>query len=416
MESLRCRIQELENSRQAIADTPSVAISSTKSANQDDPEITPEVSALGFVEEESDGSGVPTHHQQFVPSEAVDISKANSHVLSTNKTTYVSAAMGFQDAKGPASLDNRTPMEGYEGDDESAIDAMGVFGSVGRRESQGPDFFGPSSTLSFLCQARRAMSRSEVSPNCDRQKNAMLDFFQDEAISVGEKSRSPSFEASKNRFSLAGHRLIIPPRNQADALLESYWIKFHSLYPFLHRQSFTKKYLTLWTPSFTYHSAQIPQSQRDRGFYDGLDDILFHCLLNLVFALGSQFDTIGEGGDRSELGSAFFGRAKALIDFDMLAQGNIYLVQILILMGQYLQSTDMTSACWNIVGLAIRVAQGIGLHHEPEYCDQGCCSKGNLNQVETEMRRRAWTGCMILDRYVICNGEFDIVTRKIILR
>ncbi|KAL5363808.1 fungal-specific transcription factor domain-containing protein [Aspergillus floccosus] len=235
---------------------------------------------------------------------------------------------------------------------------MGVLGSISHREGQRSDFFGPSSTLRFLSQARPAMSRGGPSPECDWQKNAMLGIFQDEAISVGECSSS-SPVTQKLIPGLPGHEFSISPRSQADALLESYWIKFHSLYPILHRPSFTEKYVTLWTPSPRDQFAQDTGSQRESSFYDDLDDRSFHCLLNLVFAFGSRFSTMGDGSDRA---STFFGRAKVLIDFDMLAQGNIYLVQMLILMGLYLQSTDMMSACWNMVGLAIRVAQGIGLH------------------------------------------------------
>jgi hypothetical protein len=396
VESLRCRIQELEESRQVNSDTPNFAISLAKSATQGESAVTPEAPASRLVAEEIEGSGLDAHHQNL---EMVDIPEATSmQAPTTDQSIYSSTIMGHQVATAPAPSDRRTTIEDDEGDDESGMDAMGVFGSISHRKRQGSDFFGPSSTLSFLSQARRAMQRSENSPDCDRQRNAMLGFFQDEAISVGESSHSPSFTASRPGFSLSEHRLSIPPRNRADALLESYWINFHSLYPFLHRPSFTEKYLTLWTPCPKDHPAQGPGSQRSRGFYDDLDDKTFHCLLNLVFALGSQSGTIGDGSDRTQLGLTFFERAKALIDFDMLVQGNIYLVQMLILMGQYLQSTDMTSACWNMVGLAIRVAQGIGLHHEPDHCDQGCCSTGKLNQLEAEMRRRAWTGCVLLDR------------------
>lgn len=405
MESLRCRIQELEERHQNTAETPNFAPSSARSArsaSHGESVVTPEPLAPRIAAEEAEQRRFSPHDQDMAPSKELHIPEVPVlPAASTDQSLYNSAILGYQAAPGAASLDRRSAVEDDEGEDESRIDAMGVFGSIGRGERQGSDFFGPSSTLRFLSQARRALSRSQHSPDRDRQKDAMLGFFQDEAISVGGSSGSPTFTTSKTVSDFSGHQLSIPPRNQADALLESYWIKFHSLYPFLHRPSFTEKYMTLWTPSDGDQSTQGPTSQRNKGFYDDMDDRTFHCMLNLVFALGSQFGIIEDEGNRTQLGLTFFGRAKGLINFDMLVQGNIYLVQTLILMGQYLQSTDMTSACWNMVGLAIRVSQGIGLHHEPDSCDQGCCSKGKLSQLEIEMRRRAWSGCALLDTLVI---------------
>jgi hypothetical protein len=286
--------------------------------------------------------------------------------------------------------------------DELQIDATGVFGSFrGRDDTQGHDFFGPSSTLHFLSHARRVMSQNTAGRTEDhgQQKSALLSVFQDEGFSVGgggSPDHPSSLEAPvKPSFSLGGHRLSIPPRAQADALLESYWTYFHSLYPVLHRPSFTERYLTLWAPSSCHHPSS-PQDQRRKGFYTTLDERLFHCLLNLTFALGSQFGPAAvDDIDRRELGLIFFKRAKVLIDFDILARGDIFLVQMLILLGHYLQSTDMASACWNMVGLAIRVAQGIGLQHEPDDSEQG-----KLSQLAIEIQRRAWTSCILLDRYV----------------
>lgn len=318
------------------------------------------------------------------------------------RASGTASSTGSENPTGSVVVDRHSIMGDLEADDAAGIDAMGVFGSIGDREGQRPHFYGPSSTLRFLSHARRAMSQSTSTAGAERaqQRNELLGLFQDEGISVAGSSHPSSLEAPKPSFSFSGHHLSIPPRSQADALLDDYWTYFHSLYPVLHRPSFMEKYMTLWAPS----SARTPphglKSQPPKGYYAALDDKLFHCLLNLAFALGTQFGTAVDEGDRRELGLIFFKRAKALIDFDILARGDIFLVQMLILLGHYLQSTDMASACWNMVGLAIRVAQGIGLHHEPDYCEQGCCSKGMSSQLEMEMRRRAWTSCILLDRQV----------------
>lgn len=312
------------------------------------------------------------------------------------------SSTGSENPTGSVVVDRHSIMGDHEADDAAGIDAMGVFGSIGDREGQRPDFYGPSSTLRFLSHARRAMSQSTSTAGAERaqQRNELLGLFQDEGISVAGSSHPSSLEAPKPSFSFSGHHLSIPPRSQADALLDGYWTYFHSLYPVLHRPSFMEKYMTLWAASSARTPPHALELQPRKGYYAALDEKLFHCLLNLAFALGTQFGAAVDEGDRRELGLIFFKRAKALIDFDILARGDIFLVQMLNLLGHYLQSTDMASACWNMVGLAIRVGQGIGLHHEPDYCEQGCCSRGMLSQLETEMRRRAWTSCILLDRQV----------------
>jgi hypothetical protein len=58
-------------------------------------------------------------------------------------------------------------------------------------------------------------------------------------------------------------------------------------------------------------------------------------------------------------------------------------------MALLLHSTPFPSRCWNAVGMACRLAQGLGLHTES--------SRTSRPPLETEIRRRTWHGCVILD-------------------
>jgi hypothetical protein len=195
--------------------------------------------------------------------------------------------------------------------------------------------------------------------------------------------------------------MTIPPRDEADDLVNSYWCWTHSLYPLIHRPSFEERYHMIWYPrteSLCRSIEACAQASKPAGLYVTMGDRLFYCMLNTVFALGTLYSSRMDYKDRDQMSRVFFERAKKLMDLDMLAAGSLALVQTLLLMGQYLQSTEMSSSCWNIVGLAVRVAQSIGLHHDPKSCNQGCCPAQTLDQVESEMRRRAWAGCVLLDR------------------
>ena len=62
-------------------------------------------------------------------------------------------------------------------------------------------------------------------------------------------------------------------------------------------------------------------------------------------------------------------------------------------MTQYLQGTKKSVQTWTIHGLAVKAAFSIGLHSPAAY--------RNLGVHERETRKRAWWGCVLLDRYAI---------------
>lgn len=292
-------------------------------------------------------------------------------------------------APAPGLSEGNDSVSNSSGDEsETEMDAMGVLGSVdgiNRARTRRPsDYFGPSSTIGLLGKARRAMSKKRChhAHSSSRREEACQEC---QAASTSSPSRSLGSHgaASKAKDSTKAFGFVIPPRSEADSLVESYWVGCHSLYPFLHKPSFIDRYIELWNGK--------SESQK-KSSYANLDGTGFYCMLNVVFALGALLNPDIDERTRESVSRSFFDRSKQLLDLDRLGHGSPALVQTLLLMGQYLQSTDMSSSCWNIVGLAIRVAQCIGLHHEPKQ------SRKMVDQVETEMRRRTWTGCVLLDR------------------
>jgi hypothetical protein len=243
-----------------------------------------------------------------------------------------------------------------EGGDEKELgtDAMGA---ASTRDYK-PGFFGGSSTLSFMEGIKAAISSSaQVSPT--------------------DTTTPPSLHPRPRRSQSARipvndvDALVLPPRRTADHLVDLYFKYVHTLYPWLHEPSFRSQYESLWmTPGGTATE----------------DDPLFYCLLNLVLALGCQFSTLFESSIHS--GDTFFNRAKTLLGFSIFDVGTLQVVQALLLMGSYLQSTNRPNRCWNVLGMGIRVAQGLGLHIE----------RGGGDLVERETRRRAWWGCVLMDR------------------
>jgi hypothetical protein len=199
----------------------------------------------------------------------------------------------------------------------------------------------------------------------------------------------------------------IPPRARADLLVNLFWTYVHSLYPFLHWPSFYDRYLALWNAE---GACSQPSSAKDtpHDYYDDIDEALFHCMLNVVLALGVLHNTNISQEQQNEISNSFFNRAKRLLDLDVLGSTSVALVQVLLLMGQYLQTRDISSSCWNIVGLAIRVAQGMGLQYKPGQRRTTWLDESQApDQLEEEMRKRTWSGCILLDRY----GPFTFCIR-----
>jgi len=82
---------------------------------------------------------------------------------------------------------------------------------------------------------------------------------------------------------------------------------------------------------------------------------------------------------------------------------NLQIVQALLLMGNYLHSSNRPNRCWNVVGLGIRVALGLGLHIER--------NSGDL--LDQQARRRAWSGCVMMDRSSISNLSYCISNSRL---
>ena len=61
-------------------------------------------------------------------------------------------------------------------------------------------------------------------------------------------------------------------------------------------------------------------------------------------------------------------------------------------MGLYLQSTELSGACWNLVSIAVRTGQALGLHEDAidMFDDAG-------DSAEHDLRERVWGGCVLLD-------------------
>lgn len=137
------------------------------------------------------------------------------------------------------------------------------------------------------------------------------------------------------------------------------------------------------------------------------EEAIFTATLNLVFALGCKFSSFVEPSQHLSVADDFYQRSRQSYPFDILDSTSISLVQMLVLTGVYLQSTQHASRCWNSIGLAIRMAQSLGLHVD-------AVSHRGISQLALEMRRRIWHTCVHLDRLLCMTfGRPSMIDRSI---
>ncbi|KAJ9151385.1 Fungal specific transcription factor [Pleurostoma richardsiae] len=183
---------------------------------------------------------------------------------------------------------------------------------------------------------------------------------------------------------------VLPPRKQADHLVETYWSSMDPLFMFLDKPRFEHAY---------------------RGIFAGtpidVDERIFVSTLNIIFALSAQVSESTAAEKREQLSSTYFHRAQELLHLTFWDTGSIELVHCLLLMGQYLQCTSRPQQTWMVVGFAVRIAQGLGLHR----CE---ASTSASNIRDRQLIRRTWKACIIMDWTVaVTHGRPAIISPSV---
>ncbi|KAL0934332.1 C6 transcription factor [Colletotrichum truncatum] len=155
-----------------------------------------------------------------------------------------------------------------------------------------------------------------------------------------------------------------PNRHITDAMIDAYFRLYHVSYPIIHEATFRAQY-----------AGVIPRPSGD-------------CWLVLAYTVAA----IGVYTTATNLGSldvSLFAQARSILSFNFLEVGNLTLVQALTLISNYQQKRDKPNSGYNYLGLAVRMAMGLGLHKE----FQGW----NISPLNMEIRRRVWWSLCVFD-------------------
>lgn len=160
----------------------------------------------------------------------------------------------------------------------------------------------------------------------------------------------------------AGPRHI--PKHKLEHYIDQYFHTYHISYPIVHKPLFMAQVNDI-----------VP---RPSGCWDSL--------LYVVAAIGSFMSATSPDEDDDLV---LFDMAKSRLSIDVLESGNVTLVQTLTLMSNYLQKRDRPNSGYNYLGLAVRMALGLGLHKHMD--------DTNMTLLDLEIRRRVWWCLYIFD-------------------
>ncbi len=259
----------------------------------------------------------------------------------------------------PEGADHGSPSTPHSTSDQHHSGANAMMGLIEEGEHADESVVGDSSAASFMNRIKAVLDQ-QLSPTSAQQSQSVASSGAATGLIRQRRFRNPDY--------------VLPSRHQADKLLEVYWRLVDPLYPFIDKDDFMGKYQTLWTGNPTMD-----------------DEICFICLLNAMFAVGCILDSSIRPQDRVSSGEVYFKRAQGYVDLDFLQFQSVHTVQCLLLLAQYLQSTREPQQCWLFAGLAIRIAQSLGL-------DLPSTSAGTAAGKPDDFLRKVWHGCVLMDR------------------
>lgn len=173
---------------------------------------------------------------------------------------------------------------------------------------------------------------------------------------------------AKSRPSMSSYPSLVqqpnPNRQIADIMIDAYFKLYHLSYPIIHEPTFRAQF-----------SEVIPRPHGDSWLV----------LAYVVAAIGVW--SLAKTPDNLDL--QLFSQARSILSFNFLELGNLTLVQALTLTSNYQQKRDRPNSAYNYLGLAVRMAMGLGLHKE----FQGW----NISPLNMEIRRRVWWSLCVFD-------------------
>ncbi|UKZ78654.1 hypothetical protein TrVFT333_006400 [Trichoderma virens FT-333] len=204
-------------------------------------------------------------------------------------------------------------------------------------------------------------------------------------VSSGSSITMPMSDAPLFELRLSSRRpgdehgdKVLPPRRQADQLLNTFWRCVHPVDYFLDEKRFGQLYELLFA-----------------GMHLEIEERVFIATLNIVFAFATQVQESVGVAERNEVANTYFQRAWNLLRPETILwePPSLEVVECLLLMSRYLQCTNNSHQSWMAVGSAIRMAQSLGIHFSKTL-------ETGMSSDQAHWRHHLWNCCVFADMSV----------------
>lgn len=179
------------------------------------------------------------------------------------------------------------------------------------------------------------------------------------SVPAAPKTSTPNSESSQK---LAANLQREVPSHKIEAYIANYFKEYHTNYPLVHQGLFMAQFHEI-----------VPRPKHSK------------ILIYIVAAIGAFMSATAPNDDDLIL----YQCARSHLSVEILEVGSLTLVQSLCLISNYLQKRDRPNSSHNYLGLAVRMAYGLGLHKDHPSVE------GNL--LYREIRRRVWWCLFIFD-------------------
>ncbi|KAF9269506.1 hypothetical protein L218DRAFT_953120 [Marasmius fiardii PR-910] len=225
---------------------------------------------------------------------------------------------------------------------------------------------------------------------------------------VSESSSGTSFEVDTvSRY---------PPLEVQEKLLDLYFTHVHPIFPVIHKETFFDHFRALHSDGSRIPSPQeastvlgsqpaasSPPNSRRRSVPP--------VLLFAIFAVAARYSkspsrpepshnsSIAEAMPIWDAGDEYLEQARRILERSYTCS-RPETCQALLLMGYREIGIGAMTEAWMYVGLAIRMAQDLGMHRRADGWARAGLGGRLFGDWELQERRRIWFACVIMDKYV----------------
>lgn len=190
--------------------------------------------------------------------------------------------------------------------------------------------------------------------------------------------------------------VTLPDAATQEQLLGIYFAYVHPALPILHKKSFLEELIAIRQCGNSLNAPSPSQFGRRRLHISPL-------LLLAIFSVAARYTSTRDSDKPPSesamwtAGDVYLGKAKRLLD-SSYSSSRPATCQALLLMGYREIGIGAMAQAWLYIGMAIRMAQDLGLHKNADQWTHGGASL--FTPVELQERRRIWYACVIMDKYV----------------